>query len=176
MLLSVIYNIDDNNNGGYLMQLPRWHKVNRTRKCNISYKDPMYVKYYDLDSTDFEYLVSKLQNNQRLTEDENNRYGIYILTICLIVQEHKQFKMKPLWEREEMLDQMYYELLCAITGFNSAKGKIYSYAYRIGYTAACHYFTNKIDDKKKRDAIEEHCKEELESYLYEYSSHKTERH
>ena len=27
------------------------------------------------------------------------------------------------------------ELLCAITGFNSAKGKIYSYAYRIGYTA-----------------------------------------
>ena len=34
----------------------------------------------------------------------------------------------------------------------------------------------KIDDKKKRDAIEEHCKEELESYIYEYSSHKTERH
>lgn len=93
------------------MRLPRWNTVNRTRKHNISYKDPEYVKYYDLDSADFEYLVSKLQRNERLTRDENDRYGIYILTICLIVQENKQFKIKPLWEREEMLEQQYYELL-----------------------------------------------------------------
>lgn len=158
------------------MLLPRWSKVDRTRKCNISYKDPMYVKYYDLDSSDFEYLVTKLQNNERLTEEENDRYGIYILTICLIVQEHKKFKMKPLWEREEMIEQQYYELLCAITGFNPDKGKIYSYAYRIGFTAACHYYTNKINDKKKKDILEQHCKEELEEYMSEFSDHKTPRH
>lgn len=159
------------------MILPRWKSVQRRRNCNIRYDDPDYVKYYDLDSSDFEFLVSKLQHNIRLTEEENDRYGTYILTICLIVQEHKKFKMKPLFEREEMLDQMYYELLCAITGFNSSKGKIYSYAYRIGFTAACHYYTNKINDKKKCDAIEEHCLAELNEYLDEFTTtHKTQRH
>lgn len=158
------------------MLLPRWHKVNRTRKCNISYKDPMYVKYYDLDSTDFEYLVSKLQNNQRLTEDENNRYGIYILTICLIVQEHSKFKNKPVWEREEMIETQYFELLSGITTFNPDKGKIYSYAYRIAYTAAVHYYTNNMDDAEKRKAIIEHCMEELRDYLEEYTDHKIKRH
>lgn len=158
------------------MQLPRWMKVNRSRKCDIDHKDSDYVKYYDLDSNDFEYLVTKLKNNQTLTKEENDRYGIYILTICLIVQENKKFKTKPLLEREEMLDQQYFELLCAIKGFKPDKGKIYSYAYRIGYTAACHYYTDKIDDKKKRDAIEQHCNEELEEYMREFSTHKTERH
>ena len=102
--------------------------------------------------------------------------GIYILTICIIVQENKKFKTKPLTEREEMLDQQYYELLCAINGFNSSRGKIYSYAYRIGYTAACHYYTLKIKDKKKKDTIEQHCQEELDDYMREFSTHKTETH
>lgn len=93
------------------MLLPRWTDPHRKRNCSISYSDKDFTPYYDLDLSDFEYLVSKLQRNERLTRDENDRYGIYILTICLIVQENKQFKIKPLWEREEMLEQQYYELL-----------------------------------------------------------------
>lgn len=63
-----------------------------------------------------------------------------------------------------------------IQRFNSKKGKIYSYAYRIAYTAACHYYTNKINDKKKKDAIEQHCNEELDDYMREFSDNKVPRH
>lgn len=154
------------------MIIPRWKDPQRKRKLTISYSDKDYTKYYDLDSIDFEYLVSKLQNHERLTRDENDRYGIYILTICLIVQEHQKFKNKSVLEREEMLEQQYMELLQYITGFNHNKGKLYSYAYRIAYTAACHYYTFKRKEYEKQKAIEEHCKEELDDYNYEFSSHK----
>lgn len=126
------------------MLLQRWNNPGRKRRCNISYNDEDYVKYYDIDLTDFTTLVNKLKNNIRLTDGENNRYGIYIITICQIVQENPKFKNKPLNEREEMLEQQYYELLTNITHFDNSRGSsIYSYAYRIGYTAACHYYTNK---------------------------------
>lgn len=158
------------------MILPKWNRVERARRCTISYRDPDYVKYYDLDSSDFEYLVTKLQQGLRLTDEERDRYGVYILTICLIVQENPKFKMKSVREREEMIEQQYYELLLGISNFDPKKGKIYSYAYRIGYTAACHYYTDKIKDKKKRDKIEQHCREELEDYMREFTTHKGERH
>lgn len=154
------------------MRIPHWHKVNRARKLTISYKDQDYTKYYDLDSIDFEYLVSKLQNNERLTKEENDRYGIYILTICLIVQEHQKFKNKSVLEREEMLEQQYMELLQYITGFNPNKGKLYSYAYRIAYTAACHYYTFKMKEKEREQKIIAHVKEELDDYYSEIISHK----
>lgn len=158
------------------MQLPRWRKVNRKRLTNISYLSPLFVDYYDLDTEDFTYLVMKLKNNERLTSDENDRYGKYILTMCLITMEGPKFKNKPVWEREEMIEQQYMEMLSGITTFNPNKGKIYSYAYRIGYTAACHYYTDKIEEAKKQEAITEHCKEELWDYLEEFSDHKTRRH
>lgn len=158
------------------MQLPRWRKVNRKRLTNISYLSPLFVDYYDLDTEDFTYLVMKLKNNERLTCDENARYGKYILTVCLITMEGPKFKNKPVWEREEMIEQQYMEMLSGITTFNPNKGKIYSYAYRIGYTAACHYYTDKIEEAKKQEAITEHCKEELWDYLEEFNDHKTRRH
>lgn len=148
------------------MLLPCWHKVNRTRKCNISYTDNNYVKYYDLDLEDLTALIDKLRNEERLNELENNRYGIYVITIALIVQENPKFKNKSLIEREEMLDQQILELLTGLPHFDKDKGSsIYSYAYRIGYTSACHYYTNKIKDYKKKKAIEDHCMNELNEYL-----------
>lgn len=63
--------------------------------------------------------------------------------------------------------------------FNSEKGDIYSYAYRIAYTAALHYYSNIVKEKKKKVAIEQHCQEALDDYMREYSTHKvttTERH
>ena len=158
------------------MIIPRWRKINRRRKLTIKYTDPEFNVYYDLDTEDFQNLVMKLKREEILTEEENNRYGIWILTMCMIVQEHSKFKNKPVWEREEMIEQQYLELLSGITTFNPDKGKIYSYAYRIAYTAAVHYYTNKTDDAEKQNIIIEHCMEELKDYLEEYNDHKTKRH
>lgn len=158
------------------MQIPRWRKIDRRRKLTIKYTDPDFNVYYDLDVEDFQNLVMKLKNGDILTEEENNRYGIWILTMCMIVQEHSKFKNKPVWEREEMIETQYFELLSGITTFNPDKGKIYSYAYRIAYTAAVHYYTNKMDDAEKRKAIIDHCMEELRDYIEEYTDHKRKRH
>lgn len=148
------------------MKLPLWRNPNRTRNNSIRYKDNDYVKYYDLDLQDLSELIDKLRNEERLNVQENNRYGIYVITIALIVQENPKFKKKSLTEREEMLDQQILELLTGLPHFDKDKGSsIYSYAYRIGYTAACHYYTNKIKDYKKHKAIEEHCMKELDIYL-----------
>lgn len=154
------------------MLIPKWRNPNRTRKCNIRYTDSDYTMYYDVDLIDFEMLVNKLKNDIRLNDKENDRYGIYILTMCLIVQENKKFKYKSLTEREALLDQQYYELLLAIKGFNSDKGKLYSYAYRIAYTAACHYYSNLINTNRKNNIITQHCKDELQEYYDEYNTHK----
>lgn len=155
------------------MLIPKWKNPNRKRKVDISYDDKDYTKYYDIDINDFQSLLIKLKNNIRLSTQENDRYGTYILTIALIVQEGKKFKMKPSWEREQILEQQYYELLYGLPTFNPDKGRLYSYAYRIGYTSACHWYTNQIEFKKEQDAIIAHCKQELEEYYDEYSDHKT---
>lgn len=147
-------------------KLHLWKDPKRKRLTSISYKDPDYTKYYDLDLEDLTELIDKLRNEERLNEQENNRYGIYVITIALIVQENPKFKNKSLNEREGMLDQQILELLTGLPYFDKSKGSsIYSYAYRIGYTAACHYYTNKIKDYKKKKAIEEHCMSELNEYL-----------
>lgn len=158
------------------MLIPHWKDPNRRRNATISYKDPDYTKYYDLDANDFTDLVLKLKNNEVLTKEENTRYGIYILTICLIVQEHRRFKNKPVWERQELIEQQYMELLQYITGFNPNKGKIYSYSYRIAYTAAIHYYEGKKKDKLEQDIIKAHCINEWNDYNSEFSTHKVEVH
>lgn len=158
------------------MLIPHWKDPNRRRNITISYKDPDYTKYYDLDSNDFTDLVLKLKNNQELTKEENTRYGIYILTICLIVQEHVRFKNKPLLERQELIEQQYMELLQYITGFKPDKGKIYSYSYRIAYTAAIHYYERKKKDRIEQDIIVSHCRDEIEDYMNEFRTHKVEVH
>lgn len=148
------------------MKIPIWKDPHRKRNNSIRYTDNNYVKYYDLDLEDLTELIDKLRNEERLNELENNRYGIYVITIALIVQENPKFKNKSLIEREEMIDQQILELLTGLPHFDKDKGSsIYSYAYRIGYTAACHYYTNKIKDYKKQKAIEDHCMNELNDYL-----------
>ncbi len=154
------------------MIIPRWRKVDRKRHSSISYSDPDFVKYYDIDLDDFEYLVNKLKNNERLTEAENDRYGVYIVTMCIIVQQGPKFKNKPVNEREEMIEQQYFELLTGITTFDPNKGRLYSYAYRIAYVAAVHYYTDMKEEKERQEAITDHCYEELNDYLEQFKDHK----
>lgn len=159
------------------MNIPRWKKVTRKRRTDLKYTDPDFTVYYDLDMEDFLNMVIKLKNGEELGYEENERYGRYIITMCIIVMEGPKFKKKTVTEREEMIEQQYMELLTGITTFDPNRGsKLYSYAYRIAYVAAIHYFTNKADEYNKEQAIIEHCKEALRDYLEEYSDHKTRRH
>lgn len=99
--------------------------------------------------------------------------GIYILTLCLIVLACPKYKNKPVYEKEEILEVQYMELLAGITKFDLHRGSsIYSYAYRIAWVAGIHYYTDKINDYKKKQEIEKHCLEELAEYLDEISTHK----
>lgn len=153
--------------------LPKWHPVKRKRKLDISYKDKEYVKYYDLDLEDFSNLVVRLHDKKRLNETENDRYATYIYTMIYIVLSNPKFEKKPYDEREELAEQAIYELLTGLPSFNKYKGSsIYSYAYRICFTAFCHVYTTKERDKKKREAIMAHCLEELDEYISAISSHK----
>ena len=154
------------------MQIPRWKDPGRKRNITISYTDPNYTVYYDLDVVDFEKLVNKIKSGKLLTEQENDRYGIYIITISLMVLDGPKFKRKTHKEKEEIIEYQCYELLTGLPKFNPDKGKIYSFAYRIAYTSACHYYTDKITDYRKNKAIKEHCDYEIEAYKYEESSHK----
>ena len=155
------------------MLIPSWRDPNRKRICTLSYTDKEFEPYYDLDKSDFKTLVLKLKSGQRLTPAENDRYGMHILTICVIVQENARFKLKPRSEKEELLEQQYFELLQGITGFNPDKGDIYSYAYRIAYTAAVHYYEHLVRDKERKKTIEDHVWTEYNEYLDEFSDHKT---
>lgn len=155
------------------MNLPRWKNPGRKRILLISYNDPKYCKYYDLDVEDFTNLVIKLCNKEILSEQENNRYGIYLITITYIVLENSKFKNKSSEEKSEMADQITYELCTGLLSYKpEKKSNIYSYAYRIAYVAGIHYFTNKEKDRKKSETIMEHCMEELQEYLDSITDHK----
>lgn len=148
------------------MNIYRWNDPGRKRKTEISYTDGDYCKYYDLDLEDFTGIVTKLHNKERLTPAENDRYAVYIYTVINIVLENDKFKGKSRDEQEGLADQAVYELCTGLPCFNAAKGSsIYSYAYRICYTAFCHYYTNREKDRKKQESIMEHCMEELREYL-----------
>lgn len=126
------------------MESIKWTNPGRQRKQDASYTDADFVKGYDLDQADFTAINEKKKKNEPVTKEENDRYGNYIMTIIEIVLEGRKFKNKSFNEKCELRDQMIFELLQAILGFDPTRGsKIFSYAYRCAYIAACHYYTTK---------------------------------
>lgn len=76
------------------------------------------------------------------------------MTIIEIVLEGHKFKNKGFEEKSELRDQMTFELLHALLGFDSSRGsKIFSYAYRCAYVAACHYYNDKKKEYEKNKRI-----------------------
>lgn len=141
------------------MESIKWKNPGRKRNQDISYKSEEYVAGYDLDQTDFTFINEKKKNNELVTREENDRYGTYIMTIIEIVLEGHKFKNKGYEEKSELRDQMIFELLQALISFDSSRGsKIFSYAYRCAYVAACHYYNDKKkeyeNNKRINDIIE----------------------
>lgn len=154
------------------MESLKWNNPHRRRKTTISFSDDEYVVGYDLDLADFANLVQK-HKAETLSYTEDVRYGNHILTLIEIVLEGPKFKNKTSSEKSALREQMYYELLPGIRSFDPTRGSsIYSYAYRIAYVAGCHYYTNLAKTNARQNAINQHCQEEYEDYLEEYSSHK----
>lgn len=156
------------------MIIPRWSKVNRKRQIQISYKDPTFVRYYDLDLEDFTDIVLKLKRNEDLSVSENYRYGLYIMTMCIIVLEGPKFVMKTKDEKEKMIEVQYYELLTKIHTFDPALGSIYSYSYKIAWNAGIHYFKDVIRKEKREKKLKKHLDECYEDYMSEITQGKTE--
>lgn len=128
------------------MESIKWKNPGRKRHQDISYTSPDFVPGYDLDQKDFTIINEKKKKNEDVTREENDRYGTYIMTMIEIVLEGRKFKNKSFNEKCELRDQMSFELLLAIRGFDPSRGStIFSYAYRCAYIAACHYY----NDKKK---------------------------
>lgn len=141
------------------MESLKWKNPGRKRKQDISYTSPEFMPGYDLDQADFTVINEKKKKNEDVTKEENDRYGTYIMTIIEIVLEGRKFKNKSFNEKCELRDQMSFELLLAILGFEPSRGsKIFSYAYRCAYTAACHYYNDKKkeyeNNKRINDIIE----------------------
>ena len=156
-----------------MYNMPSWKDPGRRRRISLDHNDPDYCWYYDLDDADFTELVMKLKSGQRLNETDNERYGKYIYTIIYIAMSNPKFANKNSEERNGMFEQAVMELLKGLTTFNPQKGRLYSFAYRICFTSFCHYFTEKIKDAEERKVIEEHCKQEIDEYYYEFNDHKT---
>ena len=126
------------------MESIKWKNPGRKRHQDISYTSPDFVPGYDLDLEDFTAINEKKKKNEVVTREENDRYGTYIMTMIEIVLEGKKFKNKSFNEKCELRDQMSFELLLAIRGFDPSRGStIFSYAYRCAYVAACHYYSEK---------------------------------
>jgi hypothetical protein len=154
------------------MRIPEYHSHDRNRKCNISYIDPDFRKYYDLDKVLFQNLVTRIQRGEVLNDRDNDLYGMSIITICLIVLEHIQFRKKAKSVKEKMLDEMYLKVVDKIRNFNPAKGAIYSYAYRLAYTSAANYFNDLIRDQKNQKKLDQHIRSCVEEYLDDVSDHR----
>ena len=151
----------------------KWKDPGRKRRIDVSYTDPGFVKFYDIDNDDFEYIVGKVKVKQPLTNEEDRRYGDYMMTLMEIVVESPKFKGKTRDEKYEMRDQAYYELCTGLPCFNPGRGsRLFSYAYRICYVAYVHYFTMKKHELEKQDAITKHCLEELDDYRETITDHK----
>lgn len=128
-------------------------RVDRKRIKKIRYTDPEYVSGYDVDLVDYEELNNKRINNVPLTPAEDQRYGIYILTMVEIVMEGPKFRNKVSTERQDIKDQSAFELTIALMSYNPERGSIFSFSYFCAYIGAIHYYANKAKLNKKEQII-----------------------
>ncbi len=153
--------------------LPRWIDPHRRRILNISYTDPRFCKYYDLDQNDFTLLVMKMQSNIPLTEPENDRLGVHMYTMILNVLETPKFKQKPQKEKEELFEYAAGELSCALFKFDPTLGKkIYSYAFTVCLNAFNMKYRVEQRLKRKEKKIQKHLDECFSDYMGEISDGK----
>ena len=147
-------------------------KPARKRLLDIRYTDPRFIKFYDLDRDDFRDLCILLSNGNVLTTEQNDRYGMHILTICRIVLDHVKFRNRSRSERDGLFEAMYTRLLQKLPRFTESQGRVFSFAYKAAYTAGLRWFRDTVAKKRREQTIQEHLDQCWEEYQSEVSPRK----
>lgn len=146
-----------------------WTPVKRKRCNTLPYTSTEYVLGYDLDMEDFTQLVATY-NTRALLRDEENRLYDHIRTMVNIVLENP--KLKPSKDEiDGITDSMFMDGWGALKYIKGGK-KPYSYIYRSMYTAACRFYTRKIKEREKAEAIADHVNEVFTDWLESVTDHK----
>ena len=143
------------------MEILIWKPIDRKRQKDISYNSPEFNKGYDLDMVDFTALVGKY-NAKSLTNAEENRLYMYIMTMMNIVLENPKVNPKK-YEMDDLTDLMFMD------GWKSLKyikegTKPYSYIYHSMYIAVCKYYKKVVKDRERKEQLESWIDEAYAEY------------
>lgn len=153
-------------------ELPKWKEVNRRRIHQISYKDPQFVKFYDLDQTDFSALALKLKLGFKLNDAEDYRYWMHIVTVVLQVLEKPEWKEKPYREKCDMYEFVVPKMLKAIPTYDPAKGSILNIAFQACKNGFFMFYRRKQQANNKSKRIQDHLDSCFSDYISEINSGK----
>lgn len=133
------------------MEILIWKPIDRKRQKDISYQSPEFNKGYDLDMTDFTALVGKYNANT-LTNAEENRLYMYVMTMMNIVLEHP--KVNPAkWEMDDLTDLMFMDGWNALHYIKEGV-KPYSYIYRSMYVAVLKYYKKVFKERERKEQLD----------------------
>lgn len=133
------------------MEILIWKPIDRKRQKDISHKSPDFNKGYDLDMDDFTVLVGKYNGN-KLTNTEESRLYMYVMTMMNIVLENPKVNPKK-GEMDDLTDLMFMD------GWNSLhyikEGvKPYSYVYRSMYVAVLKYYKKVFKERERKEKLD----------------------
>ena len=144
------------------MEFLAWTTVNRKRNRNAKYTDSDFVLGYDLDIDDLTRLVEKFNKNT-ISVTETQRLYDAVRTIVSIVMENPKINPRSTEEKDGVYDAAFIDCWGSMSHIRPGANP-YSYMYRSAFTAGCRYFTKKINQRKKQQAIDEHINELWQEY------------
>lgn len=142
----------------------------RPRDRQLQYTDPSFILGYDVDLNDFTHLIRKQQHFFRLSESENERYFLWILTMLAVMLEGPRMKKKTRVEKNQICEHVYPILAKNLIKFDTTRGKsIFSYCYKAAYLESLKFFHARDRAKKHDRAIQDHLDSCVEEYMSEIS-------
>lgn len=110
----------------------------------------------------YQNLVEKIQKGETLDYFEEKLYGSCILSLAEIVLNNKMMKHQDEDIKEESRGQMYESCVVNVPKyFDSAKGKAYSYAFRLCYVECVHVLERHNAERKFLEELKESYEEML---------------
>lgn len=142
----------------------------RPRDRQLQYTDPSFILGYDVDLSDFTDLIRKKQQFFRLSEFENQRYFLWILTMLAVMLEGPRMKKKTRLEKNQICEHVYPILAENLVKFDTTRGKsIFSYCYKAAYLESLKFFHFRDRAKRHDQSIQNHLDSCVEEYMSEIS-------
>lgn len=142
----------------------------RPRDRHLQYTDPKFILGYDVDLTDFTELIRKKKESRQLSEFENHRCFLYILTMLAVMLEGPRMKKKTRVEKNQICEHVYPILAENLVKFDTTRGKsIFSYCYKAAYLESLKFFHSRDRAKRHDQSIQNHLDSCVEEYMSEIS-------